>query len=306
MKAVFIRRYGGPEVLEYGEFRDPILGTGDILVKVAAASINPIDIMERSGLTKDFKPVSFPGVLGWDLSGTVVQVGPGAVGFSVGDKVLAWAYNTYAELCAVKAELLAKVPDGLDLVEAAALPLVTTTGNQLISVAADIKPGQTVLVAGGFGGVGRSALFTAKDRGARVIAGLLKKQLAAAQSLGADQVVALDDDDALDALAPVDAVANTVRGKTAEQLLGKVKAGCSLPLPARRPTPRITHRSRSYRTSRTRTPRQSSPWRRRRAPGNSSSRSRKSCLSAPPARGTRPSDRAEPARFCSCLEHDSP
>jgi NADPH:quinone reductase-like Zn-dependent oxidoreductase len=225
MKAVFIRRYGGPEVLEYGEFRDPILGTGDILVKVAAASINPIDIMERSGLTKDFKPVSFPGVLGWDLSGTVVQLGPGAVGFSVGDKVLAWAYNTYAELCAVKAELLAKVPDGLDLVEAAALPLVTTTGNQLISVAADIKPGQTVLVAGGFGGVGRSALFTAKDRGARVIAGLLKKQLAAAQSLGADQVVALDDDDALDALAPVDAVANTVRGKTAEQLLGKVKAG---------------------------------------------------------------------------------
>jgi NADPH:quinone reductase-like Zn-dependent oxidoreductase len=225
MKAVFIRRYGGPEVLEYGEFRDPILGTGDILVKVAAASINPIDIMERSGLTKDFKPVSFPGVLGWDLSGTVVQVGPGAVGFSVGDKVLAWAYHTYAELCAVKAELLAKVPDGLDLVEAAALPLVTTTGHQLISVAADIKPGQTVLVAGGFGGVGRSALFTAKGRGARVIAGLLKKQLAAAQSLGADQVVALDDDDALDALAPVDAVANTVRGKTAEQLLGKVKAG---------------------------------------------------------------------------------
>jgi NADPH:quinone reductase-like Zn-dependent oxidoreductase len=225
MKAVFIRRYGGPEVLEYGEFRDPILGTGDVLVKVAAASINPIDIMERSGLTKDFKPVSFPGVLGWDLSGTVVQVGPGAVAFSVGDKVLAWAYHTYAELCAVKAELLAKVPDGLDLVEAAALPLVTTTGNQLISVAADIKPGQTVLVAGGFGGVGRSALFTAKDRGARVIAGLLKKQLAAAQSLGADQVVALDDDDALDALAPVDAVANTVRGKTAEQLLGKVKAG---------------------------------------------------------------------------------
>jgi NADPH:quinone reductase-like Zn-dependent oxidoreductase len=225
MKAVFIRRYGGPEVLEYGEFRDPILGTGDVLVKVAAASINPIDIMERSGLTKDFKPVSFPGVLGWDLSGTVVQVGPGAVAFSVGDKVLAWAYHTYAELCAVKAELLAKVPDGLDLVEAAALPLVTTTGNQLISVAADIKPGQTVLVAGGFGGVGRSALFTAKGRGARVIAGLLKKQLAAAQSLGADQVVALDDDDALDALAPVDAVANTVRGKTAEQLLGKVKAG---------------------------------------------------------------------------------
>jgi len=73
MKAAFIRHYGGPEVLEYGEFPDPVVGSEDVLVKVAAAAINPIDIMERSGLTKDFKPVSFPGVLGWDLSGTVAR-----------------------------------------------------------------------------------------------------------------------------------------------------------------------------------------------------------------------------------------
>ncbi|MBV8105754.1 MAG: NADP-dependent oxidoreductase [Hyphomicrobiales bacterium] len=225
MKAVFIRRYGGPEVLEYGDFADPAIGAGEVLVKVAAAAINPIDIMERSGLTKDFKPVSFPGVLGWDLSGTVVRVGPGVHGFAVGDRVLAWAYHTYAELCAVNAELLAKVPDGLDLVEAAALPLATTTGNQLISIAAEIKAGQTVLVSGAFGGVGRAAVFTAKDRGARVIAGVLKKQAAAAQSLGADEIVALDDDAALKALPPVDAVANTVRGKTADELPGKVRPG---------------------------------------------------------------------------------
>jgi NADPH:quinone reductase-like Zn-dependent oxidoreductase len=225
MRAVFVRRYGGPEILEYGEFPDPVVGSGDVLVRVAAAAINPIDIMERSGLTKDFKPVSFPGVLGWDLSGTVVGVGPGVVGFSIGDKVLAWAYHTYAELCAVKAGLLAKVPDGLDLVEAAALPLVTTTGNQLVSVAAETKEGQTVLIAGAFGGVGRSAAFTAKELGARVIAGVLKKQFAAARKFGTDEVVALDDEDALNALAPVDAIANTVRGKTAEQLLGKVKPG---------------------------------------------------------------------------------
>ena len=225
MKAVVIHHYGGPEALEYGEFPHPAVGAGDVLVKVAAAAINPIDIMERSGLTKDFKPVSFPGVLGWDLSGTVVGVGPSVIGFSIGDKVLAWAYHTYAELCVVKAGLLAKVPDGLDLIEAAALPLVTTTGNQLVSVAAEIKAGQTVLVVGAFGGVGRSAAFTAKELQARVIAGVLTKQFAAARRLGADQLVALDDEDALNALAPVDAVANTVRGKTAEQLLGKVKPG---------------------------------------------------------------------------------
>jgi NADPH:quinone reductase-like Zn-dependent oxidoreductase len=82
-----------------------------------------------------------------------------------------------------------------------------------------------VLVAGALGGVGRSAVFAAKDRGAKVIAGVLKKQLAAAQTLGVDHFVALDDEGALNALAPVDAVANTVRGKTAEQLLGKVKPG---------------------------------------------------------------------------------
>ena len=77
MKAIVIHQYGGPEVLEYVDFPDPKVGVGEVLVRVAAASINPIDIMERSGLTKEFKPVQFPGVLGWDLSGTVVAVAPG-------------------------------------------------------------------------------------------------------------------------------------------------------------------------------------------------------------------------------------
>jgi NADPH:quinone reductase-like Zn-dependent oxidoreductase len=225
VKAIVIRQYGGPEVLEYADFPDPKVGAGEALVRVAAASVNPIDIMERSGLTQDFKPVQFPGVLGWDLSGTVVDVGFGVEGVAVGDRVLAWAYHTYAELCAVKAELLAKIPDGLDLVEAAALPLVTTTGAELISVAARVTPGQSVLVSGAFGGVGRSAVFAAKERGAKVTAGVLRKQLAAGADLGADEIVALDDETAMKALAPVDVVANAVPGATAEELLGKVKSG---------------------------------------------------------------------------------
>ncbi len=225
MKAVVIRQYGGPEVLAYVDAPVPKVGDGEVLVRVAAASINPIDIMERSGLMKDFKPIRFPGVLGWDLSGTVIEVAPGIEGMAPGDRVLAWAYHTYAELCSVKAELLAKVPDDLDLVEAAALPLVTTTGSELISVAAGVKAGQTVLVSGAFGGVGRSAVFAAKERGANVTAGVLKKQLTAANNLGADEVVALDDEGAMKALAPVDVVANAVRGKTAEQLIAKVKPG---------------------------------------------------------------------------------
>ena len=225
MKAIVIRQFGGPEVLQYADAPEPEVGAGEVLVRVAAASINPIDVMERARLTKDFNPIKLPYVPGWDLSGTVVRVGPGVSGVSPGDKALAWASHTYAELCAIKAELLAKVPDGLNLVEAAALPLVTTTGAELIAVAAGVKAGQSVLVSGAFGGVGRSAVFAAKERGAKVIAGVLKKQLAAASSLGADEIVALDDESAMKALPPVDVVANAVRGKTAEQLLGKVKAG---------------------------------------------------------------------------------
>lgn len=225
MKAIVVHQYGGPEVLKFEDHPDPVVRAGEVMVRVAAASINSIDTMERAGLTKDFRPVKFPGVLGWDLAGTVASVAPDVAGFSVGDKVLAWAYHTYAELCVVKAELLAKLPEGLDLVEAAALPLVTLTGAQLISVASGMNAGQTVLVSGALGGVGRSAVFTAKDRGAEVIAGVRKTQLGVAESLGAEHIVAIDDDDALNSLAPVDVVANTVRGETAERLLGKIKQG---------------------------------------------------------------------------------
>lgn len=224
MKAIVIHQYGGTGVLKFEDHPDPVVGAGEVTVRVAAASINPIDTMERAGLTKDFRPVKFPGVLGWDLAGTVASVAPDVAGFSVGDKVLAWAYHTYAELCVVKAELLAKLPEGLDLVEAAALPLVTLTGAQLISVASGMNAGQTVLVSGALGGVGRLAVFTAKDRDAEVIAGVRKTQLDVAESLGAEHIVAIDDD-ALNSLAPVDVVANTVRGETAERLLGKIKQG---------------------------------------------------------------------------------
>ena len=132
------------------------------------------------------------------------------------------ADNTYAELCVVKAAILAKVPEGLDLIQAAALPLVTTTGNQLL-LATEVEAGQTVLVAGAAGNVGRSAVFTAKTRGATVIAGVLKRQIDGAKTIGADQVVATDDDTAIASLPPLDAVADTVGGRTAEKLIAKVK-----------------------------------------------------------------------------------
>ena len=224
MKAVVLRQYGGPEVLRFEDYPDPVPGPGEVLVRVAAASVNPIDYKRRAGLTKDFYPMHFPGLIGVDVAGTVVEIGPRVEGFSIGDNVFAMADDTYAELCVVKASVLAKVPTGLDLIRAAALPLATTTGNQLSS-ATGIKAGQTILVVGAIGSVGRSAVFTAKVRGATVIAGVLKKQLDQAKSTGADRVVATDDDDAIANLELLDAVADTVGGRTAEKLIAKVKPG---------------------------------------------------------------------------------
>jgi NADPH:quinone reductase-like Zn-dependent oxidoreductase len=223
MKAIVVHEYGGPEVLKYEEYPDPVPGTGEVLVRVAASSVNPIDYKRRAGLTKDFYPLKFPGLIGVDIAGTVAKIEPGVQGFSVGDQVFAMADNTYAELCVVKAAVLAKVPKGLDLIQAAALPLVTTTGNQLL-LATEIKAGQTVLVLGAVGNVGRSAVFTAKARGATVIAGVLKRQIDEAKTVGANQVIATDDTAIAD-IPPVEAVADAVGGRTAEKLIARVKPG---------------------------------------------------------------------------------
>jgi NADPH:quinone reductase-like Zn-dependent oxidoreductase len=224
MKAVVVHKYGGPEVLKFEDYPNPVPGAGEVLVRVAAASVNPLDYKRRAGLTDDYYPIHFPGLIGVDMAGTVVKIGPEVEGFSVGDQVFSMADNTYAELCVVSAAILAKVPKGLDLIHAAALPLVTITGNQLLS-ATGIKAGQTVLVAGAVGNVGRSAVFTAKERGATVIAGVLKRQVDEARTAGADQAVATDDDTAIANLPPLDALADTVDGRTAEKLIAKVKPG---------------------------------------------------------------------------------
>src|SRR6476661_7259873 len=109
MKAVVVHQYGGPEVLKFEEYSDPVPGLGEVLVRVAATSVNPIDCKRRAGLTKDWYPIKFPGLIGIDIAGTVLKIGPGVEGFSVGDQVFATADDTYAELCAVKAAFLAKV-----------------------------------------------------------------------------------------------------------------------------------------------------------------------------------------------------
>jgi NADPH:quinone reductase-like Zn-dependent oxidoreductase len=225
MKAIVIHEYGGPEVLRFEEFPDPVPGEGELLVRVIATSINPIDVKRRSGAATGIFPIKFPGVIGADLSGTVSALGPGVKGFSIGDRIFGISDKTYAGLCVVKAASVAKIPQGLDAVEAAALPLVTTTGNQLITVGTGVQSGQTVLVTGAVGNVGRSAIFTAKERGATVIAGVLRRQAEQAATLEADYVVATDEERTMEKMPPLDAVADTVNGATAEKMLSRVKKG---------------------------------------------------------------------------------
>jgi NADPH:quinone reductase-like Zn-dependent oxidoreductase len=225
MKAVVLHEYGGPEKLVYEDVADPVANEGQLLVRVASSSVNPIDFKMRSGAAKDRFPLELPAILGRDISGIVRAVGDRVNGFEPGYKVMALGLKAYAELAAVDAKDVALVPENLDLVKAAALPLVTQTGEQLITVGTRIQAGQTVLVSGAVGSVGRAAVWTAKKAGAKVIAGVRRSQIKKAESLGADQVLALDDSAAMNKLGFVDAVANTVSGETAEMLLGKVKQG---------------------------------------------------------------------------------
>jgi NADPH:quinone reductase-like Zn-dependent oxidoreductase len=225
MKAVVIRAYGGPEVFKSEERPDPAPGPGEVLVRVAATSVNPIDWKIRSGAFKDMIPLSFPAILGFDVAGIVDAVGPGVDNFTVGDRAFGQARQTYASQCVVKAADLARVPNQIDVIEIAALPTVTTTGAQLAELAMRGRQRGIILVTGAVGNVGRSAVFVAKESGWSVIAGVRNGQMQEAKTIGADRVIALDDPASLKSLEPLDAIADTISGSIADRLIGKVKNG---------------------------------------------------------------------------------
>jgi len=225
MKAVVLPEYGSADRLQVRDMPEPKPGTGQIEIRVAAASLNPVDWKQRSGVHKKYMPLELPAILGRDASGTVVAVGPGVTNFKVGDKVLGRLTHAHAELAVGKAEDFALVPEGMKLEDAAALPLVLLTGAQLAEEAANARAGQKVLVTGAVGSVGRTAVYAAKARGATVYAGVRKSQKIKAAELGADAIIAVDDEAEVAALPLLDAIADTVSGDVIKKLLPKVKAG---------------------------------------------------------------------------------
>src|SRR6202046_4055431 len=228
MKAVVLHEYGGPENLKFEDnVPDPQISGNTVLIETAAASVNPIDWKLRSGARQKDFPLSFPAILGRDVSGVVLTVGANVTHFKAGDRVLALSYATYAELVAVDDSDVTHLPDGVGLADAAAIPLISLTGDQLVRLATNVKRGQGVLITGALGSVGRAAVHTAKKIGAQVIAGVRGKELDEARSLGVSDVLAIDNDEAIEKFRLVDAIADTVGGEVATKLIARVKQGAS-------------------------------------------------------------------------------
>lgn len=225
MKAVRLHEYGGPEVLKIeDDVPAPVPADDAVLVEAWATSVNPIDWKVRSGARQKDFPLQLPAILGKDVSGVVRAVGRNVRTFKPGERVLAYADATYAELVVVPEASLAHLPDGADPVDSAALPLVTLTADQLVRLCTKARSGQTILVSGALGSVGRAAVHTARKLGATVIAGVRGRQAADARALGV-ATVAIDDDAAIAGLPPLDGVADTVGGDTAAKLFGRVREG---------------------------------------------------------------------------------
>ncbi|MBJ6128270.1 zinc-dependent alcohol dehydrogenase family protein [Microvirga splendida] len=199
MRAMVITRFGGPDVFEHHEIERPAPGPGEVLVRVIASGTNPVDAKIREAGT--WAQIPFPAVLGYDVSGIIEARGPGVVEFNMGDEVFYTPeifgnrHGSYAEYTIASASIVASKPTNLSHVEAAGIPLAGGTAWEAIVRRLNVRPGETVLIHGGAGGVGSFAIQFAKAAGARVIATASKVNHSAVQELGADVAVDYRDAD---------------------------------------------------------------------------------------------------------------
>lgn len=231
MQAVRMHEYGGPEVLKLEEAPRPDPATGEVLVRVHGAGINPIDWKIRAGLIRAGIPHVLPLVPGWDVSGTIEWTGPSVRGFEHGDEVFTRLDvrrdGAYAEYVTVAAEDLARKPRTIDHLHAAAVPLAGLTAWQALFDAsnAELTAGQTVLIHGGAGGVGHFAVQLAKWRQARVIATGAAGNEGFLRELGADLFVDHTSARFESVARGVDVVLDTVGGETQARSWAVLRAG---------------------------------------------------------------------------------
>jgi NADPH:quinone reductase-like Zn-dependent oxidoreductase len=229
MNAVRIHRYGGPEVLRYEKAPRPEPGTGEVLIRVHGAGVNPVDWKVREGYARDFLKHALPLVPGWDVSGVVEAVGPGATRWKPGDELFSRpdiARNgAYAEFLVVRESEAARKPQSLDHLQAAAVPLAALTAWQALFDAAGLGPGQTVLIHAAAGGVGHFAVQLAKWKGARVIGTASAGNHAFLRTLGADDTIDYTTTRFEEVVRDADVVLDTMGGDTQQRSWKTLREG---------------------------------------------------------------------------------
>ena len=229
MQALQLKRYGGPEHVAFGELPRPAPGPGELLVRVHAVGLNPIDNLIPKG---DFKPIlkmRLPATLGSDLAGVVVEVGSAVTRFKVGDAVYASIFDTphgsLAEFAVVPEHAAALKPANLDFVQAASIPMVGLTAWQAMHERMHLQPGQKVFIPAGSGGIGTFAIQLARHLGARVGTTTSAANVELVRGLGAEEVIDYKTQPFEEVLRDYDAVLGTVRGDGLEKALSIVKPG---------------------------------------------------------------------------------
>jgi NADPH:quinone reductase-like Zn-dependent oxidoreductase len=229
MKAFVLSRYGKTEPVHAVEVPEPEMRSDDVLVEIHAASVNPVDFKIRNGEAKPLLPYKMPLVMGSDLAGVVVSCGPNVAGFKPGDEVYARAdkdrIGTFAEMIAVNEKAVAKKPRTLDMVQAAAVPLVGLTAWQALVEMAQVQPGQRVLIHAGSGGVGTIAIQVAKHLGAIVTTTTSTANVEWVKNLGADVVIDYKKDDFETIVHDYDVAFDTLGGETLKESLPVIKPG---------------------------------------------------------------------------------
>lgn len=230
MKAVRLHAYGDPDVLVYEEAPRPIPKAHEVLIRVDAAGVNPADWKMRQGYLQDKFPFPLPLILGYDLAGAIAEIGDEVKDFTVGDEVFAMLtldqLGAYAEYVVADASLVAPKPSSLNFATAAGIPSIALTAWQALFDLAHLQPGQTVLIHGAAGGVGRFAVQFAKWRGAMLIIGTASiHHLPAMQQLGVNLAIDYAHERFEDLVGHVDIVLDTVGGETRQRSWQVLKPG---------------------------------------------------------------------------------
>ncbi len=229
MRAIQVHRYGGPEELKLEERLRPVPLAGEVLLRVNAAGVNPIDWKIRQGLMQGVQPVTFPYTPGIEAAGVVEAVGPGVTTFKIGQAVYGQvASGAYAEYLSAPAEALALKPESLNFVEAAAVPVGLTTAWRALFDHGNLQAGQRVVIQGAAGGVGLFAVQLAKWKGAEVIGTASPTNLEFVRTLGADMVVDYTMTPLEDVIQDADLVLDGVGGATLLRSLAALKRGGTL------------------------------------------------------------------------------